>query len=113
MILAQFKRNHVANRKARNEVSDAWGDVFDNVTLTQLPFEYIHTVLINFKDDTTWEITLTTYTDEQRAEFAMGFDEILLTYKESIYDLDIKIDTKKVKRDVKKAVKRIFKKINL
>jgi len=113
MILALSKRNHVPSRKAQTEVTDTWGDVFDNVTLTKLPYEYIHTVLINFKDDTTWEITLTTYTEEQRTEFAIGFAEILLTYKESIDDIDIKIDTKKVKRDVKKAVKRIFKKLNL
>ena len=103
----------VKHNKKTFEV-DTWSDVFDEVSLTKLPFKYIDTILINFKDKTTWELGITsTHTPKELESFEDGFKEILETYDEFISDIDVKVNTKHVKRDVKKSIKRIFKKLKL
>lgn len=96
-----------------SEVIDAWPDVFNEVTLNVLPLEYVHTVLINFKDGKTWEINVTPSERTKMREFEKGLSEILKSYEEHIDDIDVNINTKKVRRDVEKSINKMLRKIKL
>lgn len=97
-----------------SEVIDIWPEIFSEVTLNVLPFEYVETVLISFKDGKTWEINVDpTNKRKKLTEFQDGLDEILKSYKEHINEVDVKIDTDKVKKDVEKSIKRMLKRLKL
>jgi len=96
-----------------SEVIDAWPEVFNEVTLNVLPLEYVRTVLINFKDGKTWEISVTPTTRSKMVEFEKGLSEILRSYEDHIQEVDVKINTKKVRRDVEKSIKTMLRKIKL
>ena len=79
-----------------------------------MPFGYLHTVLINFKDGKTWEIGLDSkYKNMKSNEFHTGISEIMDSYKDYIDDIDVKINTKKVKKDVEKSIKKLYKKLKI
>ena len=68
----------MVNHNKKTFEVDTWSDVFDEVSLTKLPFKYIDTILINFKDKTTWELGITsTHTPKELESFEDGFKEIL------------------------------------
>ncbi len=98
-----------------DEVVDVWPEVFGEVTLNVLPVEYIETVLINFKDGKSWEIDIPPSRDQRTKlkDFRSGLDEMLYSYKDVIDEVDVKIDTVKIKKDVEKSIKKMLKKIKL
>lgn len=97
-----------------DEVIDVWPEVFSEVTLNVLPVEYVEAVLINFKDGKTWEIEVQPGNKRKKIkEFQDGLAEILTSYKEYIDEVDVKIDTSKVRKDVEKSIKRMLKRIKL
>lgn len=97
-----------------DEVIDVWPEVFGEVTLNVLPIEYVEAVLINFKDGKSWEIEIESGNKRKKVkEFQDGLTEILKSYKDHIDEVDVKIDTSKVKEDVQKSIKRMLKRIKL
>lgn len=97
-----------------DEIIDVWPEVFGEVTLNVLPVEYVEAVLINFKDGKSWEIDIESGNKRKKLkEFQDGLAEILKSYKEHIDEVDVKIDTGKVRKDVEKSIKRMLKRIKL
>lgn len=97
-----------------DEVINVWPEVFEGVTLNVLPVEYVEAVLINFKDGKSWEIEIKAdKNNKDIKEFQASLCEILKSYKENIDEVDVKINTEKVKKDVKKSIKKMLKKIKL
>ena len=96
------------------DLSNTWPDVFDGVTLNVLPAHYVEAIRISFKDGKTWEIEMEPGNKKKSVkEFQDGVSEILASYKEYIDEVDVKIDTNKVKKDVEKSIKRMLKRIKL
>ena len=97
-----------------DEVIDVWPEIFSEVSLNVIPTEYVESVLINFKDGKSWEIEIDSKSKgKKRFDFKDGVCEILKSYKEYIDDVDVKIDTYKLKNDVEKSIKRMLKRIKL
>jgi hypothetical protein len=91
-----------------------WPEVFGEVKLNVLPLGYLHTVLVNFKDGKTWEIRVTAKVKEDGWEaFEKNLSELVKTYEESIENIDFKLDTDKVKKDIVKSTTKFLKKKKL
>ena len=91
-----------------------WPEVFGEVKLNVLPLGYLHTVLVNFKDGKTWEIRVTAKVKEDGWEaFEKNLSELVKTYEESIENIDFKLDTDKVKKDIVKSTAKFLKKKKL
>lgn len=91
-----------------------WPEVFGEVKLNVLPLGYLHTVLVNFKDGKTWEIRVTADVKKEGWEaFEKNLSELVKTYEESIEDIDFKLDTEKVKKDIVKSTSKFLKKKKL
>lgn len=92
------------------DVIEHWPEVFGEVKLNIVPLGYLHTVLINFKDGKTWEIRITTQTKRRGWEsFEQSLSEIFRTYEDSIDDIDFKLDTERVKKDIEKSTQKFLK----
>jgi hypothetical protein len=96
------------------DVIEVWPEVFEEVTLQSLPLLYLHSVVINFKDNKSWEIKLTKKKKKDGwSSFQQSLSELLTSYEEQIDDVDFKLDAVKVKKDVEKLTNKFLKKQKL
>ena len=96
------------------DVIDCWPEVFGEVKLHVLPLRYLHAVLVNFKDGKTWEIKITTRTKNSGwEEFEKSLTELYKAYEERIDNIDFKLDSDKVKKDIERTTQRFLKKKKL
>jgi hypothetical protein len=91
-----------------------WPEVFGEVQLNVLPLRYLHTVLVSFKDGKIWEIRITAKTKREGwSAFEKNLAEIFKTYEESIDNIDFKLDTEKVRKDIEASTQKFLKKKKL
>jgi len=91
-----------------------WPEVFGEVKLNVLPLGYLHTVLVNFKDGKTWEIRVTAEVKKDGWEaFEKNLSELVKSYEDTIENIDFKLDTDKVKKDIVKSTSKFLKKKRL
>ena len=91
-----------------------WPEVFGEVQLNVIPLRYLHTVLVNFKDGKTWEIRITSqHKKEGWPAFEKNLAELVSNYDHQIRELDFKLDTERVKKDIEKETQRFLKKKKL
>jgi hypothetical protein len=85
------------------DIVKAWPDVFKDIQIDVVPIEYLHSVKVYFTDGKIWEI------DVKKSLSKPDLDiETALT--DSIANIDFRLDTQKVKRDIKKRTEIFMKK---
>ena len=93
---------------------DCWPEVFSEIQLNVLPLKYLNTVLINFKDGKTWEVKITA---EARKDgwsmFEKQLSELVKNYEDTIDNVDFKLDTARVRKDIEKSTQQFLKKKKL
>ena len=99
-----------SNGKLPPEVVRHWPEVFKDVEIQTIPVQYLVSIRVEFEDGKIWEIELdkSKLSDDQTIEDSLStfFDE----YSESIINIDFRLDTQKVIRDVKERTKQFMKK---
>ena len=93
---------------------DHWPEIFSEIQLNVLPIKYLNAVMINFKDGKTWEVKISA---EARKEgwvvFEKQLSELVKNYEENIENVDFKLDTERVKKDMIKNTNNFLKKRRL
>lgn len=96
------------------EVIEHWPEIFEGIKLNVVPIRYLNAIIVTFRDGKIWEIKM----DEQ--EKTLDWDrleknimEMVKTYEENIEDVDFRLDTSKLKKDVVSASNSFFKKKKL
>jgi hypothetical protein len=79
-----------------------------------VPLRYLNAVIVTFKDGKIWEIKM----EEQGKDLdwdrlEKNLLEMISTYEENIQDVDFRLDTGKIKKDVVAASNKFFKKKKL
>lgn len=96
------------------DVIDCWPEVFSEIQLNVLPLKYLNAVMINFKDGKTWEVKITA---EARRDgwqvFEKQLGELVKNYEDTIDNVDFKLDTARVKKDIEKTTSQFLKKRKL
>lgn len=96
------------------EVIECWPEVFGEIKLNVLPLRYLQAVLINFKDGKTWEIKITSSTKKNGWDtFEKSLSELFKAYERKIDNIDFKLDTNRIKKDIEKETDRFLKKRKL
>lgn len=96
------------------EVIACWPEVFGEVKLNVLPLNYLHAVLINFKDGKTWEIKVTTKAKKDGwPNFEKTLAELCTSYEKRIDNIDFKLDTDRIRKEIEKETQRFLKKKKL
>jgi hypothetical protein len=93
-------------------VSDGWPGIFNEVTVNRLPIPYLRCIIITFVDGTEWCIN-TTNNDKRNPSFKASIYEFIDTYQDKIDNISVKVNTKKLKNDVKKAITNLLRKLKL
>jgi hypothetical protein len=103
-----------SGRPLPKDVIAKWPEVFSEVKLNVLPLRYLHTVLVNFKDGKIWEIKITAKARREGwRSFEKNLEEICRTYEHNIDDVDFKLDTEQIRKDMEKQTQKFLKKRKL
>ena len=96
------------------EVIEHWPEVFGEINLKVIPIKYLDSVLISFNDGRIWRIPIRTKLKNSDAEnVEKELHEFLTTYDSVITNIDFKLDTDRVKRDILKITNKFLKKRKL
>ena len=96
------------------EVVDLWPEVFEGIKINSLPLKYLESVSINFKDGKSWEVKLTAKAKKDGWNvFCNSLSELLLSYEDRIDDIDFKLNTVRVKKDIERSTSKFLKKQKL
>ena len=103
-----------SGRKLPKEAVAKWPEIFGEVSLNVLPLRYLQTVLVNFKDGKTWEIRITSHHKREGwPAFERNLEELVRTYDDRVQDIDFKLDTERVRKDIEKSTQKFLKKKKL
>ena len=101
-------------RPLPKDVIEHWPEVFGDVHLNVVPLRYLHTVLVNFKDGKAWEIRITAKTKRNGwPAFEKNLSEIFRTYEDRIDNIDFKLDSERVRKDIEASTQKFLKKKKL
>jgi hypothetical protein len=76
-----------------------------------IPIEYLLAIKVTFNDGKKWEIKVKNNRKKlTNAGLEKTLNELFKTYTSSIKNVDFRLDTEKVKRDIEKRTKKFFKK---
>jgi hypothetical protein len=104
----------MTSKKLSKDVIDRWPEVFEEITLNVVPLKYLHSIQITFKDKKVWDIDINTKGEEPDWEsLEKNIHEMFANYQEQIENIDFKLDTEKVKRDITKETNNFLKKRKL
>ena len=96
------------------DVIDCWPEVFGEVKLHVLPLRYLHAVIITFKDGKIWEVKITKEDhDKGWSSFENSMSELYKTYESRIDNIDFRLDTERIRKDIEKGTQRFLKKKKL
>lgn len=90
------------------DVIDHWPEVFKDVNIQAVPIEYLHSVRITFNDGKVWEID--TAKNPEGVDIEKAIESLMDEYEDHIANVDFRLDTERVKADIKQRTATFMKK---
>lgn len=97
-------------KKLPPAVIDTWPEIFNEIDVDVVPIEYLHSINVRFKDGKTWEIDVKKSLEKPNINIETALEELFEHYEQSIESIDFRLDTEKVKYDIKKRTHQFMKK---
>ena len=96
------------------DVVEHWPEVFGEITLNVVPLKYLDSVTVTFKNKKVWEIKISSkQAQEDWNSFEINLKEMLVSYESEIENVDFKLDTERVKKDMINNTNKFLKKRKL
>lgn len=93
------------------DVIDHWPEVFEGVTLNVLPLRYLHSIVVNFKDNSAWDIKITPAVRKGGWDsLQQTISDLIKDYENVIIDIDFKLDVDRIKKDIKRKTTKFLQK---
>lgn len=96
------------SKKLPDEVISHWPEVFDDVEIDVVPLEYLDSVRVQFADGKVWDIDINTQKNKVE-DLERSLDELFEQYQDHIKNVDFRLNTEKVKRDITTRTKKFLK----
>lgn len=96
------------------DVVEHWPEVFGEITLNVVPLQYLDSITVTFKNKKVWEIDIgSKQVADSWDSFEQSLKEMLSSYESEIENVDFKLDTERVKKDMIKNTNKFLKKRKL
>lgn len=100
-------------KKFPSDVIQHWPEVFGEITLNVIPLKYLDSITISFKNKKIWEVNLRSKQAQTDWDtFEKSLKEMLSSYESEIENVDFKLDTERVKKDMIKYTNKFLKNVN-
>ena len=101
-------------KKFPTDVVEHWPEVFGEITLNVVPLKYLDSITIKFKNGKVWEINMRAKQAQSDWDsFETSLKDMLSSYESEIDNVDFKLDTERVKKDMIKHTNKFLKKRHL
>ena len=97
-------------KKLPPAVIDTWPEIFNEIDVDVVPIEYLHSIYVKFKDGKTWEIDIKKTRQKPNVDIETALEELFEHYEDAIVSIDFRLDTEKVKYDIKRRTQQFMKK---
>lgn len=97
-------------KKFPKDVIEHWPEVFGEINLNVVPLRYLDSITVKFKNGKVWEVNLA---EKDWEEFEPSLKDMLSTYESEIDNVDFKLDTERIKKDMIKHTNKFLKKRKL
>jgi len=95
--------------KPPKHLVDEWPEVFKDLYMDTMPVAYVEKMIIEFTDGRIWEINVKQQLENANPDIvAKKLLNSLTEYKDTIKNLDFKIDVGLLKADIAKKTKKIL-----
>lgn len=95
--------------KPPKHLVDEWPEVFKDLYMDTMPVAYVEKMIIEFTDGRIWEIDVKKQLENDDPDgVAKKLLNSLTEYKDTIKNLDFKIDVGLLKADIEKKTKKIL-----
>lgn len=100
----------IKGKEFPEDVISLWPEILGDITLNVIPLPYIDSISITFKNKKIWEIDFKKNLKNSHWEkFENELKEILTQYENDIENIDFKLDTIKLKKDITSCTKKFLK----
>lgn len=100
----------ITGKSLPKEMIDFWPEVFGDITLTVVPLIYLQAISLHFKNTKVWEIKINKLPNIESWEaIEYQLKEIVSTYESEIKNIDFKLDTDRIKKDITAKTKKFLK----
>ena len=88
-----------------------WPEVFQDVRVEAVPIEYLHSVRVSFKGGKIWDIDVEKSRKKHSSlDLESVLEQMFKEYDEHIINVDFRLDTDRIKRDIQNRTKTFLKK---
>lgn len=91
------------------DVIDRWPEVFGEIKLNVVPLRYLKTLRITFKSGKLWEIEIDKKATDSWDAVEKHLKEVVSQYEKNIENIDFKLDTEQIKKDITRSTKKFLK----
>lgn len=95
-----------SGKKFSKDVVERWPEVFEDISLNVIPLQYLDSIIVTFKNGKVWDVHFRNKTYET---FESELKEWLTQYESQIDNVDFKLDTERIKKDVIKNTNKFLK----
>lgn len=99
-----------SSKKLSKDVIEHWPEVFKDIEIHAIPLEYLRSINVTFNDGNVWVIELDKNKGLSLNDVESSLQELFQEYEESISNVDFRLDTVRVKRDIQARTKLFLKK---
>jgi hypothetical protein len=99
-----------SGKKLSKDVIQHWPEIFKDIEIHAIPIEYVDTINVTFNDGNVWSIELDDRQGLSVDEVELDLEELFSEYEDTITNVDFRLNTHKVKRDIQARTKRFLKK---
>lgn len=96
------------NKKLPDDIIRQWPDVLKDINIDVVPIEYLESIRVTFTDGKVWEID--TQKNPEGTDIESAMENLMEEYEDVIKSVDFRIDTARVKQDIKKRTAQFLKK---
>lgn len=97
-------------KKFPQEIIDNWPEIFEDISFNAIPIDYLHSIVVTFKNGKTWEVNLN---KKNKDSFEAELKEWFTSYENDIDNVDFKLDTARIKKDIIKKTTQFLNKRKL
>lgn len=100
----------MSSSKFPPEIIKHWPEVFKHIDVQTIPIEYVTSVHIYFFNGKEWVVELdTTQANDKLNKVSEELESLLEEYGDEIENVDFRLDTTRVKRDIQKKTRQFIK----
>lgn len=100
--------------RVSKDVAEAWPEIFNDIDINVVPIDYLHSIHIHFKNEKSWVVdvqkSLTKPGLQSQEEIEEHIQSLFEEYEDEILNVDFRLDTEKVKKDIQKRTRYFMKK---